>query len=109
MGLLDAVMRHGARVHRLYGDTPDGRAVMDLRYAGLDRRMFGVGLQRGALFSILADAWPRRAERLHGGHDIVAVDTEQGLLHDRDGSIHGPFDLVVVADGAASGLRASIA
>ena len=50
MGLLAQVLAHGARVDRLYGETPCGRAVMDMRYAGLDARLYGVGLQRGALF-----------------------------------------------------------
>ena len=50
MGLLAQVMRHGMPVRRLYGDTPCGRAVMDMRYAGLDARLYGIGLQRGALY-----------------------------------------------------------
>lgn len=109
MGLLDQVLAHGARVERLAGDTPSGRAVMDMRYGGLDARLCGIGLQRGALFSILDGAWPERNGRLHAGCDIVAVDTQRGLLRDADGREHGPFDLVVVADGAASRLRDAVA
>ena len=101
MGLLEQVLRHGAPVRRLYGDTPCGRAVMDMRYAGLDERLYGVGLQRGALFSLLDNAWAGRAQSLLAGHEIVSVDAQAGLLQDRDGRTHGPFDLVVVADGAA--------
>ncbi|MGY0612578.1 MULTISPECIES: FAD-dependent oxidoreductase [unclassified Luteimonas] len=108
MGLLDEVLAHGARVDRLFGDTPCGRAVMDMRYAGLDDRLYGVGLQRGALFSILARAWPERAARLQAGCDIVSVDPDRGLLRDAGGCEHGPFDLVVVADGAASQLRGTV-
>ena len=108
MGLLPSVMAHGARVDRLFGDTPCGRPVMDMRYAGMESRLFGVGLQRGALFSILDAAWPGRASALHAGCDIVDVDAEAGLLRDARGEVHGPFDLVVVADGAASRLRGGI-
>ncbi len=57
MGLLPQVLAHGAAVRRLYGETPCGRAVMDMRYAGLDARLHGVGMQRGALFSLLDAAW----------------------------------------------------
>ena len=109
MGLLEPVLRHGARVDRLFGDTPCGRAVMDMRYAGLDRRLHGVGLQRGALFSILDSAWPGRARALHAGREIVAVDHARGLLRDARGEVHGPDDLVVVADGAGSRLRQEVA
>src|SRR5690606_38775363 len=53
MGLLPQVLAHGAAVRRLYGDTPCGRAVMDMRYAGLAARLHGVGMQRGALCALL--------------------------------------------------------
>src|SRR3546814_5281065 len=76
-------------------------------YEGLEAGRYGVGLQRGALFSILDAAWPGRAGALHAGCDIVDVDADNGLLHDACGQTHGPFDLVVVADGAASRLRRS--
>lgn len=109
MGLLEPVLAHGARIDRLAGDTPCGRGVMDMRYAGLDPRLYGVGLQRGALFSILDRAWSGRDGALHAGHDIVEVDADRGLLRGADGATHGPFDLVVVADGAASRLREGVA
>lgn len=109
MGLLDPVLRHGARIDRLFGDTPCGRAVMDMRYAGLQPRLYGVGLQRGALFSILDAAWPDRTRALRAGCEIVAVDAARGVLRDAQGGEHGPFDLVVVADGAASRLRGAVA
>src|SRR3546814_14743263 len=51
MGLLAPVLAHGARVDRLFGDTPCGRPVMDMRDDGLEARLYGVGLQRGALLA----------------------------------------------------------
>lgn len=106
MGLLDAVMAHGQRIDRLFGDTPRGdghRAVMDMRYAGLDRRLFGWGLQRGALFEALRAAWPDH-DRIIAGTRIERVD-DDGTLVDARGQRHGPFDLVIAADGAHSTLR----
>ncbi|KAF1016004.1 MAG: FAD-dependent urate hydroxylase [Stenotrophomonas maltophilia] len=105
MGLLDAVRAHAAPVHRLHGDTPCGRTVMDMGYAGLDARLCGLGMQRGALFSVLDAAWGNAAQ-LHAGTTIVEVDSERGLLRDSDGRVHGPYVRVVAADGAASTLRA---
>ncbi|MGV8960717.1 MAG: FAD-dependent oxidoreductase [Stenotrophomonas sp.] len=107
MQLFAEVFRHGAPVRRLYGETPCGRAVMDMRYDGLDGRLCGVGMQRGALFSLLDSAWTER-EALHVDCRIVAIDDAHRRVQDHRGLWHGPFDLVIATDGAASGLRAQV-
>jgi 2-polyprenyl-6-methoxyphenol hydroxylase-like FAD-dependent oxidoreductase len=107
IGLLDAALAHGARIERLYGETARGRAVMDMRYAGLDARLFGLGMQRGALFALLAAAWPDAA-RVRCGQRIVAADDEGRRLRDAGGSQYGPYDIVIAADGSASALRAHV-
>ncbi len=107
MGLLDATLAHGAPVRRLYGETPGSRAVMDMRYSGLNPRLFGLGMQRGALFSLLAQAWPG-FDTMHRGTCIEAIDDSTRRIRDGEGRWHGPFDLVVAADGAASRLRDSV-
>ncbi|MBD9435788.1 FAD-dependent monooxygenase [Pseudoxanthomonas sp. PXM03] len=104
LGLLPDVLAHGRRVNRLYGETPCGRAVMDMRYAGLDAHLFGLGMQRGALFTLLAEAWAGQGE-IHRGHAIEAVSDDTRRVRDQHGRWHGPFDLVVSADGSASRLR----
>ncbi|NZA25984.1 FAD-dependent monooxygenase [Luteimonas sp. SJ-92] len=107
IGLLDAVLRHGVRIERLYGETDAGRAVMDMRYRELQPALFGLGMQRAALFSLLDDAWS--GERvLHAGCEAVSVDAGRGTLVAADGASHGPFDLLVIADGAASRLRGMV-
>ena len=107
LGLLDAALEHGAVVRRLYGETITSRKVMDMRYRELHPALFGLGLQRGAIFELLDRAWTE-ARRLHCGREIVHVDHERGVLRDEHGDEHGPFDLVIVADGSASKLRAEI-
>ncbi|MCC7632741.1 FAD-dependent oxidoreductase [Stenotrophomonas rhizophila] len=107
MDLLPQVLQHGAAVRRLYGETPCGRAVMDIRYDGLDARLHGVGMQRGALFSVLAQAWEQPGN-LQADTSIVEVDTAGGRLRDAQGRWHGPYDLVIAADGAGSQLRAQV-
>lgn len=105
MGLLEGVLAHGARIDRLLGETPCGRAVMDMRYNGLDPRLCGLGMQRGALFSLLDQARDHNAV-LHAGVTIEGPDADDDrYLRDADGGRHGPFDLVLAADGAASRLR----
>jgi 2-polyprenyl-6-methoxyphenol hydroxylase-like FAD-dependent oxidoreductase len=108
LGLLEAALAHGAPIARLYGETCTGRAVMDMRYRELDARLFGLGLQRGALFALLDAAW-QEGRHLHAGRRIVAVDADTGALTDADGGQHRGYDLVIVADGAASQLRAQVA
>ncbi len=107
MGLLDAALAHGARIDRLYGDTTAQRAVMDMRYAGLDPRLFGLGMQRGALFELLAHAGTD-IDVLHCDTAIDAIDDGTRRIRDVRGARHGPFDLVIVADGSASSLRAAV-
>jgi len=104
LGLLGAVVERGDPVHRLHGVTHGGRDVLDLRYADLDPRLVGVGVHRGTLFSILLQAMLAAGVRLSAGVDVVEVD-RHGVLHDAQGEAHGPFELVVVADGARSELR----
>lgn len=107
LGLLDAVLRHGAMVTRLFGETVTARPVMDMRYRELHPALFGLGMQRGAIFQLLDAAWTQE-RRLHCGREIVRVDHERGVLRDAGGDEHGPYDLIAVADGAASKLRAEI-
>lgn len=104
LGLLEAARKHGRRVRRLYGETASGRAVMDMQYDGLRQGVYGLGMQRGALFQLLAQARPDPVH-VHEGAAIEEVDTQRGRLRQADGRWHGPFDLVVAADGSASQLR----
>jgi 2-polyprenyl-6-methoxyphenol hydroxylase-like FAD-dependent oxidoreductase len=108
LGLLDRALAHGARVARLYGETVQGRAVMDMRYRELSPGLFGLGMQRGALFGLLDMAW-QEGRSIHCGRRIVAADVERGVLRDEAGDEHGAFDVLVIADGAASLLRHQVA
>ncbi|EWC53536.1 oxidoreductase [Xanthomonas citri pv. glycines str. 8ra] len=65
----------------------------------------GVGMQRGALFTVLREAWPQHAQ-LHVDTQITAIDDAGVRVHDQRGQWHGPFDLIIAADGSASTLRA---
>jgi len=104
MGLLGEALKYGAPVRRLFGDTATGRPVMDMHYAALDHRLAGLGMQRGALFQLLKSAWPD-ANKVRCGHDIVSISEDGRRLTDDAGERHGPYDLVVIANGSASKLR----
>jgi 2-polyprenyl-6-methoxyphenol hydroxylase-like FAD-dependent oxidoreductase len=107
MGLLDAALAHGRRITRLHGETPAGRTVMDMRYAALDARLFGLGMQRGALFALLRGAWTD-AQSVRCATRIVSIDEAGRRVRDENAREHGPYDLVLAADGSASALRAAV-
>jgi 2-polyprenyl-6-methoxyphenol hydroxylase-like FAD-dependent oxidoreductase len=107
LGLFDAALACGEPIHELAGDTTGGRRVIGMRYADLDPRWFGLGIQRGALFEILRDISIER--NLRSGTGIAAVDTQRGVLTDQHGQRHGPYDLVLVSGGAATALRSPAA
>lgn len=109
LGLLDDACALGTPVARLYGESPEARGVMDMRYADLDPRLTGLGMQRGALFALLhAAIGAQSAIRLHAGCAIDALDCDGGRLRDEHGRWHGPYDVLAIADGSASSLRGAI-
>lgn len=109
LGLLGAIEARATRVDGLLCRRPSGKPVVDLRYADVDPRLYGLGLHRGVLFETLLGAV--RAQpgvTLHTGVEIVGAprDGHGRRLRDTAGNQHGPFDLVVVADGSVSELHA---
>lgn len=106
LGVADAAMARGARIVGLEGKTHRGRSVLGLAYADLHPRAHGLGIHRGVLFELLHDRLRRSAARLVTGAEIV--DVAGGSPVDKAGTRLGPFDLVVVADGAHSSLRARL-
>ena len=106
LGLADAAVKRGAYVVGLEGRTHRRRSVLDLRYADLHPKAFGLGIRRSALFDLLHGRLLRSPAKLVTGVEIV--DVAQGSVVDKSGGRHGPFDLVVAADGAHSALRARL-
>ncbi|MDI1284762.1 MAG: NAD(P)/FAD-dependent oxidoreductase [Reyranella sp.] len=107
LGLGDQVERSGARIDGLLGLNHLKHVVLDLAYADLREAAYGLGIHRGALFGLLHERLQRSAARLVTGAEIVEVehDGRRATMVDKAGGRHGPFDLVVVADGAHSRLR----
>jgi len=106
MGLLDAMLAHGAHVEGLFGDTPGGRKVLDMRYSDFAPQAFGLGVQRGALMGVL---WQRVRELAIDWRCGQAVEhfeqDEQGVtLRMADGTTHRHAALIL-ANGSFSRLR----
>jgi len=107
LGLLGHALACGAPVHRLVGTNAAGRRVMDMRYSDLAPDWFGLGMQRGALFELLKSGFVHFNDVISGA-EIVGVDDNGRGLRDAGGGRHGPFDLIIAADGAASALRKAL-
>jgi 2-polyprenyl-6-methoxyphenol hydroxylase-like FAD-dependent oxidoreductase len=107
LGLEEQAVARGGTVLGLEAKTAGGRRVLDLSYADLHPRAHGLGIRRSTLFDLLHGRLKRSAARLLTGREILDVVREHGraVVIDQDRARHGPFDVVVVADGAHSALR----
>ena len=117
LGLLEPVLAHGARIDGIrtwvHNDRATegvwaGRRVLDIEYARYDPRLFGVGLHRGVLFEALFEACQAEADvTLRLGEGVASLEQEQDTVRLRGstGTQHGPYHIVVVADGQRSRLR----
>lgn len=108
MGLLDDVLKHASRVDRLLGHTASGRLVLDLAYEVLRPGLMGLGVHRAMLIDVLLQrvAATERCELVCEA-DVEEFEHRDGqwFLGEADGDRTGPFDLVVLANGARSELR----
>ncbi|MFO0697070.1 MAG: NAD(P)/FAD-dependent oxidoreductase [Polyangiales bacterium] len=103
LGLLGPILEHGVRCDRLRCVSEGGRLLFDLPYATRDPSLYGLGLHRGALFHVLYTALRPAGVTVELG--VVAARVDGAHVVDEAGARHGPYDLVVVADGARSRLR----
>lgn len=110
LGLLEAILALGCRVHRLLGVTPTARRVLDVSYRDLRSDLFGLGIHRGALFTTLQNAVSTSGVELIVGRTIHHTETigEKVRLIDAHDNVVGEFDLVLACDGARSSLRQTL-
>jgi 2-polyprenyl-6-methoxyphenol hydroxylase-like FAD-dependent oxidoreductase len=104
LGVFDAVARRAESIDRIVARTATGRVILDLGYADGGHGLRGLGVGRSALHDALSALASRAGVQLRVGCRVVTHD--DGTLADAAGGRHGPFDLVVGADGSDSPLRA---
>ena len=107
LGLDQDALSAGVRIDGLVGQNQWGTRVLDLAYGDLHPAAFGLGIRRSALFDLLHRRLLAAGVRLLSGLEIVDVVREGGraVALDRKAGRHGPFDLLIVADGTHSALR----
>src|SRR5262245_359113 len=111
LGLDGAALAYGQAIHSIYGETSGGRPILDISYHELGPHVFGLGIHRGALFSVLYAEVVRLGVELTTATEITASRaTAAGhILVDRQNHEHGVFELLIDATGVRSPLRASAA
>ena len=115
LGLADEIRFKGAPVFQLYGTNHTGRVVMNLQYTDWHSTACGIGLHRGVLFQALWRALRASTVEVRTGSDVTALNDLGGAVGLRgtsgpqggDANL-GEHDLVVVADGTRSALRADL-
>ena len=106
LDLFDEISDHGARILQLFGTNPKQRTVLDVRYSDYAANSFGLGLHRGALFSVLWNAAKQSGMTIKTGVEVTgcAQNPEHAQLYSDD-TLLGEYDCVIVADGTRSRLR----
>lgn len=109
LGLLDVLLPKTASIRRLRCLDGRDRALLNLDYEEAAPGLRGAGTHRAWLLEVLLGAALQAGVEVLWDHEMRELRREaDGLpvLHDARGVSHGPFDLVLLCDGAQSGLRA---
>lgn len=104
LGILEEVVAHGSKVRWLFCQTAKGRTLLDLHYEEIAKNAFGAGLHRSVLLSILLRELDAAGIPVFWDSPVEAVDGDNLVVR---GERRGPFDLILLADGANSRVRTS--
>ena len=108
LGLAENLLPHVAEVSRLYCHTCGGRVLLDLPYGELGHNLYGAGTHRATLLDVLLNAAHHAGATLSWGVAMQSISRDASgrpVLHDAAGGVHGPYDLLLICDGAHSTLR----
>ena len=109
IGVLGEVARKAERIEEIHATTRRGRTLVRLRYAEIAPGGHALGVHRADLFAALHRAAIGAGATVSLGRRVVRHRQDAGAVWAGDdrGEWHGPFDLLVAADGSASEVRAS--
>ena len=108
LGLDKAAIRASSPIYGIQGHVvKTGRTIFDISYRALASHIFGLGIHRGTLFSLLYNEVLRQKIPIITSTSIENVTYDQNNMpHITDGkNSYGPFDLVINAQGAKAPLR----
>ncbi len=107
LGLEEEVLAVTQRIDGLYCEAGSGKVLLDLNYGELEEGLFGLGTHRLSLLGILLKALRSAGAGIRWGAEMVEMSEEKEgrFLSSAEGEREGPFDLVLLCDGARSRLR----
>ena len=109
LGLLDALLPQTRRIGRLHCLDRRERALLDLHYADVEEGLHGAGTHRATLLDLLLGAAEASGATVRWNRPVARLTRDadgRRRLIDTQGREEGPFDLVLLCDGAQSALRA---
>lgn len=106
LGLRESIEQLGARIDRIHGtEASSGRAVLDVRYDWLGPDIYGLAVQRTALFNVLWSAVQAENIAVETGFEAMDIDhRSKPVLVDVNGRKSASHDLIIDASGACSRL-----
>ena len=107
LGLLEGVAAQSARIERVQAFTNTGSRLTHLEYSSAAEGACAYGVRRGVVFEALHGAALAANVNIVLAAEIRGVCEEEDCVfaHDDAGVSHGPFDLLIGADGSRSQLR----
>lgn len=107
LGLLEKVVSCSPRIDQLHAVHRNGNTLVNLPYRLAAKPLFGLGVLRSDLACLLFDRCMHSGVELREGHQIASYtqSDKHVQLTTSDGTVAGPFDLLIVADGSNSRLR----
>lgn len=108
LGLSEALLPHIAPINKLYCRTRSGRVLLDLPYSELGHDFYGAGTHRATLLDVLLAAAESAGVMMHWGTEMQRLSRDakdRPVLRDQTGKQHGPYDLILICDGAHSAMR----
>lgn len=111
LGLAEEVLASTRRIEGLFCETTSGKVLLDLKYRELGANFFGLGTHRSSLLRTLLKDCDAAGAEVRWGVEMTGMRQVGGQweLHPDGGRAEGPFDLVILCDGARSRLREEVA
>jgi 2-polyprenyl-6-methoxyphenol hydroxylase-like FAD-dependent oxidoreductase len=110
LGLAQSLIAQGAPIRGLHGVSHKQKVVLDLRYQDLVPHHMGLGMHRAVLYRELMRKMRDSDITIINPCEIIHIQQnhDQVILQDVLKNEYGPYDCVVIADGARSKLRTCV-